>query len=140
MPPNQGPLPFNSIGSLAFLCCGIVHAQFNSIVCCKRSWHGMITGRIPRCVNVMRLLTLEWGCRAWGWDGGLTTNSYWPCLSACFLAGGCLAGLVGGQDTQQESARTPNPALAVVEELQLVLRAVELHLPGMWRWQRRLQQ
>ena len=35
-------------------------------------------------------------------------------LSACFWAGVCLAGRVGGQATQSGSTRTPSPAVAVV--------------------------
>ena len=47
----------------------------------------------------------------WGGPGGLTTQSL---LSAWFWAGVCPAGLVGGQDTQPGSTRTPSPAVAVV--------------------------
>ena len=35
-------------------------------------------------------------------------------LSACFWAGVCSAGRVGGQATQSGSTRTPSPAVAVV--------------------------
>ena len=45
-----------------------------------------------------------------GLGGGI---HYLFVLSAWFWAGVCLAGLVGGQDTQSRPTRTPSPAVAV---------------------------
>ena len=52
-------------------------------------------------------------------------------LSAKFWAGVCSAGLVGGQEYQLGSTRTPSPAVAVVAGELLVLRAVaRIYLGG----------
>lgn len=67
-------------------------------------------------------------CGMWGWTRG---THYLPYCPQIFWAGVCSAGVVGGQDTQPRSTRTPSPAVAVVAGELLVLRVVaRIYLGG----------